>query len=150
MNRAVITTAITLGVLLLPLQAVAADRSTVKYSAGHLHKQQQDWQSHREHRREAIPHRAQYNHRVVKTNHRAVKQRVAAYRLKQRHEYRKYAANPREVYIHYYAPGNRRHYHQRGHRAHNHGHKHSHNHNTDHLEWLTMMALLDNIYSDRH
>lgn len=142
MNRAVITTAITLGVLLLPLQAVAGDRSTVKQGAGHLHKQQQDWQSHREHRREAIPHRAQYNHRVVNTNHRAVKRRVAAYRHAHRRDHRKYRVNPREVYIHYYAPGNRRHYHQRGHRA--------HNHNTDHLEWLALMALLDNIYSDPH
>ena len=96
MNRAVITTAITLGVLLLPLQAVAAERSAVKHSAGHFYKQQQDWQSHRIHRRDAIPHRNLYNHRVIKTDHRGVKRRVADYRLKHRRDHRRYAASPRE------------------------------------------------------
>ena len=144
MNRAVITTAITLGVLLLPLQAVAAERSAVKHSAGHFYKQQQDWQSHRKHRRDAIPHRNLYNRRVIKTGHRGVKRRVADYRLKHRRDHRRYAASPREIHIHYYGPDNRRHYYPRS------RHSHNHRHGSDYLEWLSVMALLDNIYSDHH
>lgn len=141
MNRAVITIAITLGALTLPLQAAAAGRSVVTYSAGHLHQQQWDWQRHREHRREAIPHRHSYNHRVIKTNHRAVKQRLAADRLNHRRYHSNHLSNPREITIHYYAPGNGRYYDR--------DRRHHHRQNTDYQEWLSVVTLLDNIYSDQ-
>ena len=88
MNSAVISIAITLGVAILPLQVTAAERSALTYSAGHVHKQQHDWQRHREHRREAIPHRNSYNQLGIKTDHRAVKKRLAAQRLKHRRHHK--------------------------------------------------------------
>lgn len=153
MNRAVITTAITIGVLMLPVQAVAAERTVVKYSAGHQHKHQQDWRSYREHRREAIPHRNSYNQLIIKTDYRAVKKRVAAYRLKHPRHHRNSYANPRQLYIHYYGPGNGHHYdrHRQHCRDHQRGrHSHSHHHDRDYLQWLSLMAMLDNIYSNQH
>lgn len=143
MNRAVISIAITLGVAILPLQVTAAERSALTYSAGHVHKQQHDWQRHREHRREAIPHRNSYNQLVIKTDHRAVKKRLAAQRLKYRRHHKKHFSNPREISIHYYGVDRSKYHHHRG------RHSHSHQHDRDYLEWLAVMAMLDSIYSDR-
>lgn len=160
MNKVVISL-LTLGACLIPVQALSAEgannseRSAVVQSAGHKHRGHQDWQQHREHRRDTIPHRHGYNHRVIKTDHQAIKKRVAAYHKKHPHQHRQRSVYPKEITIHYYGansahPYDRHRRHYLNHLRHRHSHRHSHQNDTDYLEWLTLMALLDNIYSDRH
>lgn len=202
MKKAIITTFTMLGILMFPLNAMAADRDSSKHRPGDPHESRhdrhhdsqerhsearkerhQDWKQHREHRRAAIKHHQienTFNGHRIKTNHRAVKKRVAAYKIKhQRHMHRQknnwLGSHPldsgweksrhndsrflsrRDFYNHYYGRGNPQHYER--HREHylSHGHRqnryrgsHHHQHDNSYLEWIGIMALLNNIYDDEN
>ncbi|MDG1311722.1 MAG: hypothetical protein P8P26_06665 [Porticoccaceae bacterium] len=166
MNKSLVTTVTMLGILMFPLNAMAAERSsvkhnTVKYGAGQSHKHQQ-WQNHREHRREALQHRTahpSFNRHVIRTDYRAVKKAVLAHRAKHSHDnnwainrpndYR--FLNRRDFYIYYYGNGNSRHYDRhREHYLEYHRDRQSHHnqYDNDYFEWVAIMALLNDIYDD--
>ena len=221
MNKALITIVTMLGILMFPLNAMAADRDSSKHRAGDLHESRhdrhhdsrdnrnssdnqerhaetrkerhQDWKQHREHRRAVIKHRQiekRFNGHSIKTNHLAVKKRVAAHRIK--HQRNLHRANSnwvtsnwvndkwvnshqadsrwkrnrrndsrflsrRDFYNHYYGRGNSQHYdrHREHYLSHNNRRNrdrdsHRHQHDNSYLEWIAIMALLNNIYDDEN